>query len=81
VREAIEVVNRHLIRNAMWNVVPAEMDYPDLEKKLYQEYLVKIITGVWPVDKYDEFIQKYYDQGGREIEKQANELYKKLNHK
>ncbi|MGG4049622.1 extracellular solute-binding protein [Paenibacillus favisporus] len=78
VRHAIEIVNQKLIKNAMWNTVQAEIDYPDLEQKLYQEYLIKIITGIWPVEKYDEFIQKYYDQGGREIEKQANELYKQL---
>lgn len=81
VRDAIGVVNRHLVKNAMWNTVPAEIDYPDLETKLYQEYLIKIVTGVWPVDKYEEFVQKYYDQGGKEIEKQANDLYKKLNGK
>jgi putative aldouronate transport system substrate-binding protein len=78
VREGINVVNKYLIKNAMWNTLPAESDYPDLEKKLYAEYFVKIVTGTWAVDKYDEFIQKYYEQGGREIEKQANDLYKKL---
>ncbi|GIP31959.1 hypothetical protein J2TS4_11690 [Paenibacillus sp. J2TS4] len=78
VREAIEIVNQHLIVNELWNTLPAENDYPDLETKLWKEYFVKIVTGVWPVDKYDVFIQKYYQQGGAEIEKQANELWKEL---
>jgi putative aldouronate transport system substrate-binding protein len=81
VRDGIEVVNHHLIKNAMWNKVPAEIDYPDLETKLFDEYFVKIVTGTWTVDKYDEFIQKYYAQGGKEIEKQANDLYKQLKKK
>lgn len=78
VREAIEIVNKHVINNALWKSVPAEMDYPDLETKLWMEYLVKIVTGVWPVEKYDEFIKKYYAQGGKLIEEQANELWKSL---
>jgi putative aldouronate transport system substrate-binding protein len=78
VRDAIDIVNRHLVKNAMWNIVPAENDYPDLESKLWQEYFVKIVTGEWSVDKWDEFVQKYYAQGGKEIEKQANDLYKQL---
>jgi putative aldouronate transport system substrate-binding protein len=78
VRDGIEVVNKHLIKNAMWNTLPAENDYPDLESKLYAEYFVKIVTGTWTVDKYDEFITKYYAQGGKVIEDQANALYKDL---
>jgi putative aldouronate transport system substrate-binding protein len=81
VRDGIEVVNHHLIKNAMWNKVPAETDYPDLETTLFNEYFVKIVTGTWPVSQYDEFIQKYYAQGGKEIEKQANDLYKQLKKK
>lgn len=81
VRDAIDIVNHNLYKNALWNALPAENDYPDLEKKLWAEYFVKIVTGVWTVDKFDEFVQKYYDQGGKTVEKQANDLWKKLNGK
>ncbi|GIP38006.1 putative ABC transporter peptide-binding protein YtcQ [Paenibacillus sp. J31TS4] len=81
IRHSVDIVNKTLIINQLWNSLPAEVDYPDLEKKLWREYLVKIVTGVWSVDKYDEFIQKYYAQGGKEVEKQANELWKSLNKK
>jgi putative aldouronate transport system substrate-binding protein len=66
------------IENEFWKPVPAELDYPDLEKKLWKEYFAKIVTGEYSVDKWDEFVQKYYKQGGEVIEKQANEEWNKM---
>lgn len=77
VRGALDISSKYLLKNALWKTVPAELDYPDLEKKLWTEYFVKIVTGVWSIDKFDEFVQKYYQQGGQKIEQQANELWKK----
>ncbi|NQX60484.1 extracellular solute-binding protein [Paenibacillus qinlingensis] len=77
VRAALEIGSKDIIKNQLWKTVPAELDYPDLEKKLWTEYFVKIVTGVWSVDKFDEFVQKYYQQGGQKIEQQANEEWKK----
>lgn len=77
VRAALEIASKDIINNQLWKTVPAELDYPDLEKKLWTEYFVKIVTGVWSVDKFDEFVQKYYQQGGQKIEQQANEEWKK----
>ncbi|MGI2295279.1 extracellular solute-binding protein [Paenibacillus sp. GXUN7292] len=78
VRAAIEVASQNVIPNAFWKTVPAELDYPDLETKLWAEYFVKIVTGVWPIEKFDEFVEKYYQQGGTKIEQQANEEWKKV---
>lgn len=77
VRTSLETASKSLVKNAYWKTVPAELDYPDLEKKLWTEYFVKIVTGVWPVDKHDEFVQKYYQQGGQKMQDQANEEWKK----
>ncbi|MEC0226316.1 extracellular solute-binding protein [Paenibacillus alba] len=77
VRAALDIASKDIIKNQLWKTVPAELDYPDLEKKLWTEYFVKIVTGVWSVDKFDEFVQKYYQQGGQKIEQQANEEWKK----
>lgn len=77
VRIALDIASKNIIKNQLWKTVPAELDYPDLEKKLWTEYFVKIVTGAWPVDKFDEFVQKYYQQGGQKIEQQANEEWKK----
>ncbi|NOU88362.1 extracellular solute-binding protein [Paenibacillus sp. LMG 31460] len=81
VRNGIETASKNIILNAFWKTVPAELDYPDLETKLWAEYFVKIVTGVWTIDKFDEFVLKYNQQGGSQIEKQANEEWKKLKKK
>ncbi|MGG1515490.1 extracellular solute-binding protein [Paenibacillus oryzisoli] len=77
VKQGLDIASKDTIANALWTTVPAELDYPDLEKKLWSEYFVKIVTGAWSIDKFDEFVQKYYQQGGQKIEQQANEIWQK----
>ncbi len=51
-------------------------DYPDAQDhKLYKEYLTKIVIGDWPLEKWDEFEEKWYKNGGEEITKRVNEWY------
>jgi putative aldouronate transport system substrate-binding protein len=50
--------------------------FPDIQShKLYQEYMSKIIIGEWPVEKFDEFVQKWKSGGGDEVTKRAREWY------
>ncbi|GGF96093.1 extracellular solute-binding protein [Paenibacillus abyssi] len=52
--------------------------YPDIEgftPKLWQDYAVKIITGEYDIDKFDEFVEEYYKRGGQEIVDEVNEWY------
>lgn len=52
--------------------------YPDIEgytPKLWQDYAVKIITGEYEVDRYDDFIEEYYEKGGDVIIEEVNEWY------
>jgi putative aldouronate transport system substrate-binding protein len=81
VRNALENSAAFAKPNVFWKTVPAQINYPDIKDKLWQEYFVKIVTGTWTVDKWDEFVQKYYAQGGKEIEKQANDEWKKTTKK
>ncbi|WJH34447.1 hypothetical protein N6H14_32295 [Paenibacillus sp. CC-CFT747] len=73
---ALQKTNEHTLKNALWTTLPAQLDYPDLGK-LWEEYFIKIVTGEFSVDKWDEFVQKYYSQGGKEIEQEANAEWKK----
>ncbi|MFH5181249.1 hypothetical protein ACHHV8_00575 [Paenibacillus sp. TAB 01] len=73
---AMEITNKYTIKNQFWKTTQGMLDYPDLPK-LWSEYFAKIVTGTWPVDKWDEFVTKYYSQGGKEIEKQVNEEWNK----
>ncbi|MEK3725998.1 extracellular solute-binding protein [Paenibacillus sp. FSL H8-0034] len=73
---ALESSNKNLIKNSFWKTVPAQFDYPELGK-LWAEYYSKIVSGTYSIDKWDEFVQKYYQQGGKLIEEQVNAEWKK----
>ncbi|MDF2959111.1 MAG: peptide permease [Paenibacillus sp.] len=73
---AMETTNKYVVKNQFWKTTQAMLDYPDLPK-LWSEYFAKIVTGTWTVDKWDEFVTKYYSQGGKAIEQQVNEEWKK----
>ncbi|WP_309119003.1 extracellular solute-binding protein [Paenibacillus sp.] len=66
----------NLIENAFWKTVPALLDYPDLTK-LWSEYFAKIVTGAYSVDRWEEFVERFYEQGGQVIEQQVNEARNK----
>ena len=51
-------------------------DYPDIKNRtLYIEYATKIITGEYSIDKFDEFVEKWYASGGEEVTQIAREWY------
>ncbi len=56
--------------------VPAMKDYPDLYTILWAEYFTKIITGVLPIEAFDEYVEKFYSQGGTELTEQVNAAWK-----
>lgn len=50
--------------------------YPDIQSRmLYTEYASKIITGEWPIEKFDEFVERWYATGGAEVTKAARAWY------
>ena len=52
--------------------------YPDLAAHtLYFEYATKIIIGVYPISKFDEFVEKWHKSGGDEVTKRARQWYQK----
>ncbi|MCZ8511717.1 extracellular solute-binding protein [Paenibacillus filicis] len=74
--KGLEVTGQNTFMDQFSKAVPAQQEYPDINK-LWIEYFVKIVTGALPVDKWDEFVQKYYQQGGKKIEEQVNAEWKK----
>lgn len=51
-------------------------NYPDIQNRaLYIEYATKIIIGEYSIDKFDEFVEKWYATGGEEVTKAAREWY------
>ncbi|GAA4860044.1 hypothetical protein GCM10023310_44110 [Paenibacillus vulneris] len=56
--------------------------YPDIQShKLFQEYLTKIVIGDWPLDKFDEFVDRWNKSGGEAVTKRVQEWYAKVNKK
>lgn len=54
-------------------------NYPDIKAHtLYQEYMTKIIIGEWPIEKFDEFVEKWYDLGGTEVTDRARAWYEQV---
>ncbi|WP_261301586.1 extracellular solute-binding protein [Paenibacillus andongensis] len=53
--------------------------FPDINSRtLYIEYASKIITGQFPISKFDEFVEKWNKSGGEEVTKRAREWYAKV---
>jgi putative aldouronate transport system substrate-binding protein len=46
-----------------------------LKNDLKNEYFLKIITGAWGIDKFDEFVQKWHVNGGDQILGAINAWY------
>lgn len=50
--------------------------YADIQNKtLYIEYASKIITGDYDIDKFDEFVEKWYATGGEQVTEAARAWY------
>jgi putative aldouronate transport system substrate-binding protein len=53
--------------------------FPDINNRtLFVEYASKIILGQFPIDKFDEFVEKWNKSGGEEVTKRAREWYEKV---
>jgi len=49
----------------------------DEMNNLYKEYSIKIVTGEYAIEKFDEFVTKWRKAGGDTYIKLANEFFKK----
>ena len=80
-KEAYEITEQEGISNQATAGIPElphNGKFPDIEgytPKLWQDYAVKIITGEYDVDKYDEFIEEYYKKGGDQIIEEVDAWY------
>lgn len=57
------------------NPTQALLDNTAILDKLFKDYAYKIVTGELPLDAYDEFITKWYEQGGAQITADVNAWY------
>ena len=53
-------------------------EHDDIKNRtLYVEYATKIIIGDFPIEKFDEFVDKWYSTGGEDVTAAAREWYAK----
>lgn len=58
--------------NQLYSTLPSAAKYQTDLQNMQAEYFQKIITGEWPVDKFDEFTEKWYSMGGQTLVDEAN---------
>ncbi|NLO83138.1 MAG: extracellular solute-binding protein [Clostridiales bacterium] len=63
------------VQNKLLTSLPSQPQYEAELQKLESEAFNDIITGVKPVDYFDEFIEQWYKLGGQVLEEEANEWY------
>ncbi|MCB2312364.1 extracellular solute-binding protein [Clostridium tagluense] len=58
-------------------IIPEELSVKwDSINNLYKEYSADIITGKRPISDFDKFVTQWYENGGEDITKHANEVLK-----
>jgi putative aldouronate transport system substrate-binding protein len=55
---------------------PVWKQYGTELETLRDQYIYGIISGTMSIDAFDEFVEKFYQIGGKEVEAEAAELYK-----
>ncbi|MDF2922495.1 MAG: transporter substrate-binding protein [Paenibacillaceae bacterium] len=73
--------NQKYVKTIAGDGMPASVyeGYADINNRiLYVEYASKIILGQYPIEKFDEFVDKWYKSGGEEVTKRAREWYEKV---
>ncbi len=53
--------------------------YPDIRThRLFQEYVARIVVGDWGMERFDEFVERWYASGGREVTERAQAVFAEL---
>ncbi len=67
---------QYTLRIAYAQCIPnAADDFMTELNKMYDEFSADIITGAKPIEAFDEFVTKWYANGGQILTDEANELY------
>lgn len=62
-------------QNKVTTTLPSQTDYAAELGTLRAETFVNIITGVAPVDSYDDYVEEWMDMGGDILTEEANDWY------
>lgn len=75
-RESLDITARFYTEDINYEI-PSDLSTKwGTMSNLYKEYAYKIIEGEYALNKFDEFVEKWYEAGGDEITKLANQTLK-----
>ena len=66
-------------KNELNTALPSEAEYPEAMTTFVTTNLVKIVRGDISMDDWDEVVQEWYENGGEQLTKEANEWYATVN--
>jgi putative aldouronate transport system substrate-binding protein len=57
-------------------VAPSQSQYLARLKTIADEYFLRIVTGSYEIDKFDEFVERWYAEGGQTLVDEYTEVWK-----
>lgn len=73
--ENLQMIERNLIRNQFYGTpTPAMTQYAGHLEEL-QQLFTEIVMGIVPLDEFDRFVKRWYQEGGAEITDEVNEWH------
>jgi hypothetical protein len=69
---------KHTVMNRIPGPFPVWDTYKESLTVLEQTYISEIIKGDRPVSDFDEYVKKWYDEGGQKVYDEAAALYAKF---
>jgi len=75
-KKSLEICNEYYVGD---NYFPMPQEYAtlwDAMNSIEREYSSKIVMGQFDIDKFDEFVEKWYKAGGETYTKLANEYFR-----
>ena len=68
-------INYPQFGNKLATALSSEAEYPEALTTFVTTNLVKIVRGDISMDQWDEVVAEWYEEGGEQLTKEANEWY------
>lgn len=81
VNRMIDAYSQDTVRSIAGQFLPPSIyeGYPDIRThRLFQEYVARIVVGDWELDRFDEFVDRWYRSGGTVVTERAQAVYAAL---
>lgn len=75
-QQSLDITSKYYIEDIVFDIPKEyEVKWEEMDN-LYREYSYKIINGEYDINKFDEFVDKWYEMGGNEVTKLARKELK-----